>query len=108
MKLYLAGPMSGYDEHNFPLFHAEALRLRGLGYEIINPAEMNVGHQYEWAYCMAEDLKAAVDCDGIALLPNWFKSKGASLEHLVMKELGKEVFMAADLVRMVEPKEWHR
>ncbi|TGA83618.1 DUF4406 domain-containing protein, partial [Pseudomonas aeruginosa] len=27
-RIYLAGPMTGLPEHNFPTFHAEAARLR--------------------------------------------------------------------------------
>ncbi|RCI66099.1 DUF4406 domain-containing protein, partial [Pseudomonas aeruginosa] len=26
-RIYLAGPMTGLPEHNFPAFHAEAARL---------------------------------------------------------------------------------
>ena len=37
MKIYIAGPMSGLPEMNYPAFFAEATRLRGLGYEVINP-----------------------------------------------------------------------
>lgn len=103
MKLYLAGPMTGYPEHNFPLFHSEAKRLRELGYEVVNPAEMNAGFTTQWAKCMAEDIKAAVDCDAIALLPNWFRSKGATLEHLIMKELGKAIYVASDLIVSLNP-----
>ena len=40
-KIYIAGPMTGLPELNFPAFHAEAARLRAFGYEVINPAEIN-------------------------------------------------------------------
>ena len=36
MKLYIAGPMTGYVELNFPAFNAEAARLRALGFEIVD------------------------------------------------------------------------
>ncbi|MBB3256888.1 DUF4406 domain-containing protein [Paraburkholderia sp. WP4_3_2] len=68
MKLYIAGPMTGYAELNFPAFHAEAARLRELGFEIVNPAEINADKSAEWLACMREDIKQLVDCDGVALL----------------------------------------
>ncbi|MCY1527250.1 hypothetical protein D9M68_623110 [compost metagenome] len=38
-RIYLAGPMTGLPEFNYPAFHAEAARLRALGYQVENPAE---------------------------------------------------------------------
>lgn len=46
-RIYLAGPMTGLPEHNFPAFHAEAARLRGLGYHVENPAEHGVIDGFE-------------------------------------------------------------
>lgn len=37
--LYLAGPMSGIPQFNFPLFNAAAHQLRNDGWRVINPAE---------------------------------------------------------------------
>ena len=61
MKLYIAGPMTGYAELNFPVFHAEAARLRAIGFEIVNPAEINVDPAAGWLTCMRADIKQLVD-----------------------------------------------
>lgn len=99
MKLYLAGPMKGMPDHGFPVFHAEAARLRMLGFEIVNPAELNAETKGQWQTCMIADIHAMIECDGIAMLPQWQKSKGASLEHHIMVELGKPVFNSIQLIR---------
>jgi hypothetical protein len=96
-RIYIAGPMTGLPELNFPAFHAEARRLRALGYEVINPAEINADPAAEWAQCMREDIAQLVQCDGIALLPGWQNSRGASLEHHIAKALGMRVHVAAEV-----------
>lgn len=98
MKLYLAGPMTGYVELNFPAFHAEAARLRALGFSIVNPAEINAGASADWLDCMRADIKQLVDCDGIALLSGWAQSRGACLEHAIARGLGLRVFRAKHLI----------
>ncbi|WP_250865650.1 DUF4406 domain-containing protein [Caballeronia sp. INSB1] len=98
MKLYVAGPMSGFPELNFPAFHAEAARLRVLGFEIVNPAEINADPTAGWLDCMRADIKQLVDCDGIALLPGWEQSKGATVEHALARGLGLRVIEARHIV----------
>ncbi|PRH37751.1 DUF4406 domain-containing protein [Burkholderia gladioli] len=100
MKLYLAGPMSGIAELNFPAFRAEAVRLRSLGFEIVNPAEINADTTAAWLDCMRADIKQLVDCDGIALLDGWEGSRGAGVEHQLARGLGLRVFRAKYLIGM--------
>jgi hypothetical protein len=84
MRIYVAGPMSGYLDCNYPAFHAAATAWRAAGWEVVNPAE-NFGGQQGLPYAdyMRQDLTQLLTCDAIALLPGWEKSKGASLEHHV-------------------------
>ncbi|TAM50209.1 MAG: DUF4406 domain-containing protein [Paraburkholderia sp.] len=98
MRIYLAGPMTGYDQLNFPRFHTEAGRLRELGFTVINPAEINSDASKSWRECMRADIRELVTCDAIALLPGWERSRGAALEHHIMTTLGLAVFTVDELV----------
>jgi len=96
-RWYIAGPMSGLPELNFPAFHAEAARLRALGHAVTNPAEINAGEFAGWADCMKRDIPELLKCTGIALLPGWFHSKGARLEWSIAHSLGLEIRMADEI-----------
>lgn len=98
MKIYVAGPMTGYPQLNFPAFHAGAARLRALGYEVVNPAELNADAKPDWLQCMRTDIKHLVDCDAIAMLEGWHHSRGAQLEYTIAMMLGHAVFRAVDIV----------
>lgn len=87
-RVYIAGPMTGIPELNFPAFHRAASSLRESGYTVINPAEINPDPNAKWEACMREDIAQLVTCDAIALLPGWQKSRGASLEQHIAKQLG--------------------
>lgn len=69
-RIYLAGPMTGLPELNFPLFKSEAARLRALGFDVVNPAEISPDPGACWRACMKADIRELVTCDAIALLPN--------------------------------------
>ena len=97
-RLYVAGGMSGLPELNFPAFHAESNRLRALGFDVVNPAEINTDPNTPWAKCMRDDIKELVTCDGIVLLPGWEKSKGATLEHHIAERLELTIHLAGELV----------
>lgn len=100
MKIYLAGPMSGIKKFNFPYFDKVAEELRGVGFEVVSPAELDSleyrervltanGHETDmpltWGDCLARDVRLIADggLDGIVLLPNWHESRGAKLEAFV-------------------------
>ena len=93
-RVYIAGPMSGYAELNFPAFHAEAFALRSVGLDVVNPAEINVDPGTGWSACMRADIAQLVTCDRIHLLPGWSTSKGASLECHIGRALGLLVTLA--------------
>jgi len=106
--IYIAGPMSGIAQLNFPAFNAEAARLRALGHAVINPAEINgddpeavaamsaVGLAQHWRNCMRADITALMTCDAISMLPGWEHSKGATIEHYNARSLGFDVIFAED------------
>jgi hypothetical protein len=102
VKVYLAGPMTGYPNLNFPAFHAEAGRLRGLGYEVVNPAEITLDPDASWRAAMTADIKHLVDCDAIAMLPGWQDSRGARLEHTIALSLGLWLFRVEDINERAE------
>jgi hypothetical protein len=91
-RVYLAGPMTGYDDHNFPAFHAAAERLRGFGLEVVNPADHGLVDGLGWADYMRWDLVKLAGCHSVYVLPGWEKSKGASLEVAIAQALGMLVF----------------
>jgi nucleoside 2-deoxyribosyltransferase len=112
-RLYLAGPMSGIAQLNFPKFHAEAARLRSLGFEVVNPVELNnedpdmvfANDQEQikhWQRCLRVDIGELLHCDSVALLDGWTASKGARLEQHVAFELGMAPRLAAFFVEPAE------
>ena len=70
-RIYIAGPMTGLPDLNFPAFNRAAAILRAAGYEAINPAEINPDPTAGWEACMRADIAELVKCDGVALLPGW-------------------------------------
>lgn len=98
MKIYLAGPMSGIEELNYPAFNAEAKRLRDLGHKVENPAENPVPPCGSWTGYMRMALRQLVDCECVALLPGWTDSKGAVIERNLAQALEMPVMNAAEVV----------
>jgi hypothetical protein len=100
-SIYIAGPMSGIPEWNYPAFFAAEDKLRGEGWTVFNPAakdkengfedeEAQVGgdtalaiqkgtFNFRTAYLW--DLQKVVEGDGIYMLKGWEQSPGARGEH---------------------------
>jgi hypothetical protein len=96
-RLYLAGPMSGLVDLNYPLFNAEAKRLRALGYDVANPAEIGVIAGYQWSDYMRMCIAKLVTCNMVAMLPGWMSSQGAMLEQHVAHTLGMSPMLASEI-----------
>jgi hypothetical protein len=88
MKLYIAGPMTGLPEFNYPAFNAAEGMLKAAGYEVLNPARQPDGMEY--ADYLAFALADVFACDGIALLPYWDESPGANAEVALADALKKD------------------
>lgn len=97
-RIYIAGPMSGLAELNFPAFHAEAAKLRALGFDVVNPAEINADPSMGWVECMRRDIAELVTCDAVRLLPGWENSRGAKVEAGLALDLEMAVVYPGEVV----------
>ena len=112
--IYLAGPMQGIAEFNFPAFHQAAAYLRNFGHEVFSPAEKDIErhngtdiskgnttgcikesehkHGFSLRQALADDTEfICLEANAIALLPGWEHSKGAFAEWALAKALGHEI-----------------
>ena len=119
MKIYLAGPMRGIPDFNFPAFKQGAAYLRKQGHEVFNPAERDEddfgktiqkkGDEHAFAESVGlttQELRRRVFffdaeyitkyADAIALLPGWEGSKGAKAEKALAEALGLDVIHLGD------------
>lgn len=90
-RVYIAGPMTGIPDHNYPAFRAAAFALRSAGLDPVNPADHADGGEHPWGWWMRRALTTLVTCDAVAMLPGWRHSTGALIEARVAGDLGMEV-----------------
>jgi hypothetical protein len=113
MKVYVAGPMRGIPEFNFPAFNAAAAKLRADGHFVFNPAEVDnqvhgtdiskgnatgdeevaaKQHGFNLREALGRDMAfICAEADAIAMLPGWQTSKGATAERATAIALGLEI-----------------
>lgn len=102
-SVYIAGPMSGIPEWNYPAFHAAAKKLRDEGYTVYSPAENDIEEGmvdeaaqkdgntalaiengvFDYRKAYKWDLDKVLEGDAIYMLPGWEMSPGARGEHAV-------------------------
>jgi hypothetical protein len=96
--LYVAGPMTGRVDFNFPAFDKARNDLLDAGYNVISPADIDrlrgfngtcelPAEGFTLEECLEYD-KAAIDiCDGIALMSGWENSAGVAEEMAYARTL---------------------
>jgi hypothetical protein len=91
MRIYVAGPMSGIEDHNLPAFAAAARQLDEAGHIAVNPGRRGVIPSATWSDYLRMALVDMLGCDAVALLPGWEQSRGATLEVHVAEALDMPV-----------------
>jgi hypothetical protein len=96
-SVYVAGPMRGYPEFNFPAFDAASAELRAQGWQVFSPAEHDrstgfdpsntemVGFDVTAAFRW--DIETLLHVDAVYFLRGWEASQGANTEHTVAVSL---------------------
>lgn len=100
-SIYIAGPMSGIPEWNYPAFHAAEAKLKAEGWRVFNPAKKDEEDgvideeaktdgdtalaiekgKFDFRKAYLWDLTQVVRGDGIFMLRGWEQSPGARGEH---------------------------
>lgn len=81
MILYIAGPMTGLPELNYPAFNQAEAQLRALGYGVLNPVRHDNGIPRPWLDYLFLGMRDVMVADGVALLHDYETSKGAIIEQ---------------------------
>jgi len=90
VRIYIAGPMSGLPNNNYPAFGYAFDRLVQAGLEPVSPhlLEANISVKQKegmtrgqlYKLVLPGDIFAVASCQGIVTLPGWSLSKGANFE----------------------------
>ena len=109
MRVYVAGPMRGYPEFNFPAFLDAAKRLRKAGHSVFCPAERDLqvgfrplgmsgtdadmdGAGFDLCAALGADLAwITASADAVIVLPGWEQSAGAQAEVATARALSLPV-----------------
>ncbi|WP_252214444.1 DUF4406 domain-containing protein [Clostridium sp. VAP41] len=93
MKVYIAGKITGLKNYK-EIFNKAENKLLSEGNQVMNPAVLNEGFNYE--VYMPICLTMLEVCDAIYMLSNWKDSKGAKVEHEYAKIQGKKIIYQED------------
>jgi hypothetical protein len=96
-KIYISGKITG-DPYYAIKFRSAEHPLEKAGYAPVNPCLVVPADCESWTEAMKLALRAMLVCDGVALLPDWKKSKGAKIEERLAREIGIPVKPLAEWI----------
>lgn len=109
-KIYIAGPMTGIREFNFPAFFAAEKDLYADGWVVFNPARNDQENgidvsgttgrpeeipAFSLRKALAWDMQKICEADAIFMLRGWEHSSGARAEHSLASALKLHVIYEA-------------
>ena len=119
MKIYVSGPISGYDNYNEPLFRATQARIVALGHIAVIPHDIkayNHSGECRRSYAPGEDgrhtaachlrsdLITMLQCDVVLTLPGWEDSVGARTEVMTAMTCGMPVWWF-DMIKILSAED---
>lgn len=94
-RIYIAGPMTGYPDYNYPAFDEAAKIWSDRGWAVLNPADHFLRDQdLEMATYMRGAIHAVLQADAVAVLNGWSTSPGATMEVIMAHRLGLPIYNA--------------
>ena len=95
-RIYVAGPMTGIENLNFPEFDRVTKELRADGFVVISPHEhtgpvLGGAEADAYAWVLARDIMLLSECSTVILLDGWEDSTGANLEVAFAKATTKHI-----------------
>ena len=121
MKVYIAGPMTGFPVYNLAAFREAAFKWELAGHEVETPFDANSrvwrrhhGRDFdphldtcEWddpllREMFAEDVAVLLASDAMALLEGWENSRGATLERTIADRFNIPCLAAEHPARSLE------
>ena len=103
MKVYIAGPMQGIADSNFPAFDEAKARWEAAGHHVYCPACLSraVPWEDDPRMFMRLDLSCVMQADAVAVLPGWRDSSGSTVEVALAQFIGIPIY---DAMTMAEIK----
>lgn len=102
MRAYLAGPMRGYEQYNFPAFDRARDFLITKGWNPISPADLDRNEGItgfttdlppDFIFnALRRDFMALCQCEAIVFLSGWEESEGANAEKFVAEHIGLPMY----------------
>lgn len=86
-RIYIAGPMYGLPERNYPAFNEAELQWQARNWVVENPVNNGkpppfiVTEDDQIAWYMRQSMVQILRCDAMCLLPGWENSRGAKFER---------------------------
>ena len=92
-RVYVSGPMTGYENENADAFEEAAVSLRHLGYMVCNPHDTSalLGKLSHSEY-LRFDFQRVLEADFLVALPGWEDSLGALSEIMMAVRMDLKVW----------------
>lgn len=93
--IYIAGPMTGIKDFNYPAFDSAEKNWIERGWLVSNPTKHADGDTTKpYSFYIRASVLEVLEVDALALLPGWQNSKGANLEYTIATLLDLPIYDA--------------
>ena len=107
MKIYISGPISGYEDKNRLAFIEAAEAVERIGHNAVTPHDLQIvdPRPDNWTEQMRRDLEYITAFDAIVVIAGWDLSAGAKIECAIAQWMGIPVYKLVDgMLQIVEFK----